>query len=131
MTRTPEQAAFRLNEILEYRPELTPLLTAITLELLRAEGKFPDWNKDAAHAMNVLTEEVGELAQEINEFHFSGGNETHRVCMGGEATQVGAMALRFLLHLPEYAPPPRKHRGWILHVNNGQERRQYSIERIL
>lgn len=105
MTETPEHAAIRLHEILEHRTELITPLAAIVLELFRAERKFPDWDTDAAHAMNVLTEEVGELARAINEFHSSRGDGSHRMSMGGEAAQVGAMALRFLLHMPEYAPP--------------------------
>lgn len=129
MTRTPEHAVYRLNEIVFARPDLAPVLLDVVLELLRAEGKFPSWTTDAAHAMNVLTEEVGELAQAINDFHSGGDTEALRARMRNEAVQVGAMALRFMLHLPAYALPATRGR-WTLHVNAGPKRGRYHIEPI-
>ena len=105
MTRTPEHAAFRLNEILEARPELASAFLDIVLELLRAEGLHPKWDTDAAHALGFLTEEVGELALAVNEFHAHGGNHSNRVGMGEEATQVGAVSLRILLNLHRFKAP--------------------------
>ncbi len=107
MTRTPEQAAFRLIELLNARPELAVVFMDIALELLRAEGLHPDWSTDAAHALGFLTEEVGELAEAVNEFHAGGGDPARRVQMSDEATQVGTMAVRFLLNLPRFQTPRR------------------------
>ncbi len=105
MTRTPEHTTFRLNEILAARPELAPVLMDIALELLRAEGIHPRWDSDAAHALGFLSEEAGELAKAVNDFHSSGGAHAHRVSMGDEATQAGAMAVRFLLNLHRFQAP--------------------------
>ena len=105
MTRTPEHAAFRLNEILQARPELASPLTDIVLELLRAEGLHPNWGTDAAHALGFLSEEVGELAYTVNEFNAGGDSETLRFSMGEEAKQVGAVALRIMLNVHRFQAP--------------------------
>lgn len=47
----------------------------------------------------------GELAKAVNDFHSSGGAHAHRVSMGDEATQAGAMAVRFLLNLHRFQAP--------------------------
>ncbi len=99
MTRTPEQATFRLIELLNARPELAVIFMDIALELLRAEGLHPDWSTDAAHALGFLTEEVGGRAEAVNEFQADSGDPARRAQMNDRAMQVGTMAVRCLLHL--------------------------------
>lgn len=83
------------------------IIARILLELAEAEKKHPSWPTDAIHAAAILAEEVGELVQSANDFHYFG--ESHRPLepsmkwrMEREAIQCGAMAIRFLLHLDEY-----------------------------
>lgn len=78
-------------------------------ELSRAVEKHPIWPIDAIHAAAILSEEAGELVQAANDFHdiYPGHlieYREKREHMKTEATQVGAMAIRFLMHLKEYQP---------------------------
>jgi hypothetical protein len=65
-------------------------------ELDAAERKFPRYPRDAIHAAAIVAEESGELVQAALQFTYEGGSY---VRLRREAIQVGAMALRFLLHL--------------------------------
>lgn len=72
------------------------LMVDIFDEYRRAISKFPDFNS-AHEGYAVLLEEVDELWDEIKNNKKPGAYERMRV----EATQVGAMALRFLVMLEE------------------------------
>lgn len=92
-----------ITDILNARPELYPAVSAVLKELLRAKMQHHGWPSDPIHAVNIITEEVGELATDANDFYWRGGPDEKRSGMRNEAVQVGAMALRFLLHLDEYS----------------------------
>jgi len=64
---------------------------AVRCELIRAQKKFPPFNS-YHEGYAVLREEVDELWDEIK-----GGQDPER--LRDEATQVAAMAMRFLLEL--------------------------------
>lgn len=105
MTRTPEESRLRLVSILDARPELTPIITALVLELLRAEDLHQGWFEDPLHALAVVNEEVGELNHAGYDFFFGSffeGSEEIRAKMKDEAVQSGAMCIRFLLGLEDY-----------------------------
>jgi len=67
----------------------------ILLALDHAEEKHPYWPEDAIHAAAVVAEESGELQQAALQFTY----DRHTpAAMLTEAAQVGAMAVRFLMH---------------------------------
>ena len=101
---TPETAACMVAAILNDNPELSQATAVILQEYLRARKLHPCWPTDAVHAVNVITEEVGELAKDANDFHWRGGSSADRAGMRDEAIQVGAMAVRFLANLNGYVP---------------------------
>ena len=74
---------------------------AVEAELGRALSKFPNWPTDPLHAVAVLGEEFGELTQAVLQSVYepekSSPEEVRK-----EATQVAAMALRFLSSLGQY-----------------------------
>lgn len=75
----------------------------VMAEVERATKKFPEWPSDPLHAAAVIAEELGELTQRINECIY----EPHKVNatrgnVQEEAIQVGAMAIRFIMSLPNY-----------------------------
>jgi hypothetical protein len=65
-------------------------------ELDRAEAKFPDWPDDVIHASAVINEEAGELTQACLQYHYDGKPRSNMI---KEASQVGAMAIRFLIEI--------------------------------
>jgi hypothetical protein len=75
--------------------------SVILSELSRAEEKHPEWPADVVHAAAILNEEAGELIQAALDFHCGKGDKLRLI---EEATQCGAMALRFLVHLNTYNP---------------------------
>ena len=70
-------------------------------ELLAAEEKFPGWPEDVIHAAAIVAEERGELLKAAIDFYFGRGTRDGFI---KEATQVGAMAIRFLMHAEDYQP---------------------------
>jgi hypothetical protein len=74
-------------------------------ELGRAEKKFPLWPIDCVEAAAIVSEEAGELVKAANEAKWQNGL---REQMSVEATHTAAMALRFLIHGPEYTTIPGK-----------------------
>lgn len=103
-TCSQEASACIVAAILNDNPELSQATCAILEELLRAKKLHPEWPTDAIHAVNVITEEVGELATDANDFYWLGGSEAKRAGMREEAIHVGAMAVRFLINLNGYVP---------------------------
>ena len=69
----------------------------ILSELKRAEEKHPGWPDDIVHAVAIMIEEAGEAMQAAIDCHYKGGDiELLRI----ELAQVGAMAIRTIMHLP-------------------------------
>jgi hypothetical protein len=93
----PDRAKVLVSTILTELPEVAPAVAVVLQEFLRARQKHPDWPTDPIHAVNIITEEVGELAMAANDFYWQG-----RGGMADEAIQSGAMSIRFLLHLNSY-----------------------------
>lgn len=80
------------------------LTTEITLEIIRALGKFPTWPTDPIHAAAIVAEESGELQKAVLEACYEPDkkgpmNYTH---VRAEAVQTAAMAIRFLLGMDSY-----------------------------
>jgi hypothetical protein len=84
-------------------------LVNIILEHDRAAAKHPSWpvctdkkpndcRQDYIYAAAIINEEAGELIRAAIQYEHEGGKyiEMHK-----EGIQVGAMALRFLVNLPE------------------------------
>lgn len=82
---------------------LTDWFAGITAELDRAVMKFPTFPIDPIHAAGIVVEEAGELAQAATKWTYEGGWHEDMV---KEAIQVGAMALRFLMHVHRMSPRP-------------------------
>ncbi|QZE58601.1 hypothetical protein pEaSNUABM28_00044 [Erwinia phage pEa_SNUABM_28] len=68
-------------------------------ELHDAEVQHPDWPEECIHAASIVTEEAGELLRDCATFE-ENGDDRLILNMLGEATQVGAMAVRFMKNLP-------------------------------
>lgn len=73
-------------------------MVEVRVELRRAEKLFPDWPTDAFHALAILTEEVGELAQTLLKSAYENGPAPSR----HGAVQVAAMAVRLLANWDSY-----------------------------
>jgi len=76
-------------------------INAIRAELANAEAKFPTFPEDPIHAAAVVVEEAGELQQAALQFTYEKGSYG---AMYKEAIHTAAMALRFLLNLPNMRP---------------------------
>ncbi|MEQ4575203.1 MAG: hypothetical protein ABN502_09725 [Gammaproteobacteria bacterium] len=76
-------------------------LESVLAELERAVRKFPTWPTDPLHALAVLGEEFGELTQAVLQATYEPHKSTPED-VAAEATQVAAMALRFLTSLSAY-----------------------------
>lgn len=63
-------------------------------ELVRAKSIHPQWPYDPVHRAAIVSEESGELVKATNDFVT--GKTTSMLDMQSEATQTGAMAIRFL-----------------------------------
>jgi hypothetical protein len=64
-------------------------LEIVAIELGKAKGKHPEYPEQPAEALSIIVEEVGELAQAINEKHII----MHQV---EEAAHVAVTAIRFI-----------------------------------
>lgn len=80
-------------------------LAAVIEEVKAATTKFPTWPDDPLHALGIVGEEFGELTKEVMQAVYDepapfprSTKETIRA----EATQLAAMALRFLQSIDSY-----------------------------
>ncbi len=80
------------------RRALEPVEAEIRAELMRACEQHPRWPRDVIHQAAIVQEEAGELIQAALDVVYDGAD---RERLREEAVQVGAMALRFLVHLEE------------------------------
>lgn len=76
---------------MEYREAMKLIID----ELERAEKKHPGWPEDVVHQAAIVAEEAGELVKCSIDRFYAGGDMKDVV---REASQVGAMGLRFLLN---------------------------------
>lgn len=88
--------AFFGQQSLERKQAVTMLLT----ELDKAERKFPTWPDDLVHRAAIVAEEAGELVRASLQNQYEGDRLQE---LKKEATQTGAVALRFLTKLPARA----------------------------
>lgn len=77
----------------------------ISKELEKASEKHPGWPDDPFHALAILGEEYGELAQAVLQLTYE-PHKSSRERVHDEAVQVGAMALRLIISLDEYEYEP-------------------------
>lgn len=73
---------------LGYLPEIKQVQFVIS-ELIKAKEKHPEFSDNPAEALSIITEEVGELAEAINDKQ---GKER----MKEEAAHVAVTAIRFI-----------------------------------
>lgn len=88
MTHIDHLTAEDLDSNHDDNPELTSLLGSVRMEIERATAKFGPFNS-SHEGYAILKEEVDELWDEVK------GNNLENA--RAEATQVAAMAVRFLL----------------------------------
>lgn len=87
----------RVAELEGENADISPVLA----EVGRAVRKFPTWPTDPLHALAVVGEEFGELTKAVLQCTY----EPHRATaddVRAEATQLAAMAVRFLRSLDRY-----------------------------
>lgn len=88
---------------------LNTSLMDVMRELYRAKRKHPHWPDNLAECNNFITEEVGELAQAINDYNaYINTEDVHearqKLMLGEiktECMQVASTALRFMERLEE------------------------------
>ncbi len=68
----------------------------ILSELKHAEAKHPGWPDDIVHAVAIMIEEAGEAMQAAINCHYEQGDVE---LLKTELAQVGAMAIRAIIHL--------------------------------
>ena len=95
-------------------------------ELLSAEEKFPGWPEDVIHAAAIVAEERGELLKAAIDFCFGRGTRDGLI---KEATQVGAMAIRFLMHVEDYQPLEEAAEPTAMETRSKYLRKKYQIYR--
>lgn len=86
---------------MEANERLANIIDELKNELGKAERKFSGFPIDPIHAAAVVAEEAGELVQSCLQLSYEGSG-FYKVRK--EAIQVGAMALRFLMHMDFYKP---------------------------
>lgn len=94
-------------------------------ELLSAEEKFPGWPEDVIHAAAIVAEERGELLKAAIDFCFGRGTRDGLI---KEATQVGAMAIRFLMHVEDYQPLEEAAEPTAMETRSKYLRKKYNME---
>lgn len=92
----------QLKDLIAGNTELLQPLLGIVVEYSRAVAKHPIWPTDPVHATVILLEEAGELTQATLQVVYEGAGAQGVVNMYNEATQTGAMALRFLANMEDY-----------------------------
>jgi hypothetical protein len=70
----------------------------IAVELEKAARKFPTWPVRGTDAAAIVAEECGELQQAVLQATYEGGSVE---AVRKEAIQTAAMAMQFLLNLPD------------------------------
>ena len=73
---------------LGYLPEIKQVHFVIS-ELIKAKAKHPEFPDNPAEAISIITEELGELAEAIND-------KQSKERMSEEAAHVAVAAIRFL-----------------------------------
>jgi AbrB family looped-hinge helix DNA binding protein len=80
--------------------QLSPAIGAVISERYRQDAKWGEQNHELQFWMGILMEEVGELAQAVNETVFNNGPEEQAkggyANMRAEAVQVAAVAVAFV-----------------------------------
>lgn len=89
----------QLGAMKEIPDDLVEILTDVLLEVERAEGKHPEWPRDAIHAAAIVAEESGELVRASLWFMYEGAEIRPAKT---EAIQVACTAIRFLKNLQHY-----------------------------
>jgi len=89
-------------------------------ELRRAEDLHAGFPADPLHALAIAAEELGELTQAVLQWTYEGGRIKR---VETEAIQLAAMALQFVLNLPNYTPRPDG-----LQVGRGSSVREWAEE---
>jgi len=81
-------------------------LTRIALEIKKAARKFPTWPVRGTDAAAIVAEECGELQRAVLQATYEGGTVED---VEKEAIQTAAMAIQFLLNLPDtrFEPVPQ------------------------
>lgn len=73
----------------------------VIVELDSALAKFPTWPTDPLHALGVVAEEFGELSKEVVQLTYE-PQKSSLDDVRTEATQLAAMAIRFIASLGHY-----------------------------
>ena len=89
----------RIHEDVEYGTKLA--IRSILAERRKACIKFPKWQTDPIHALAVIQEEIGELTQAVLDTVY-GGPHGGVDKINAEASQAGAMLVRFLENMSAY-----------------------------
>ena len=76
-------------------------LKLISVEIGKAQSKFPTWPTDPLHAIGVVNEEVGELNKELLQLTYE-PHKGNQAAVFEEAVQAAAMAVRFLMSIEAY-----------------------------
>lgn len=84
----------------------TAIIEAVIEELEKAKAKFPLWPTDPIHAATIVGEEAGELLKACLQSCYEPGKNVTTSDIVGEATQVAAMAIRFIERLAYYEHKP-------------------------
>lgn len=84
----------------------TAIIDAVVEELEKAKQKFPQWPTDPIHAATVVGEEAGELLKACLQICYEPNKKVTHSDLIEEATQVAAMAIRFIENLHQYDIKP-------------------------
>jgi len=79
------------------------ILSAVMIELARAEKKFPGWPDDYVHGAAIVAEEAGELVQASLDYYYGRGQRAK--CLT-EAIQTAAMGIRYAINLAKEERKP-------------------------
>jgi NTP pyrophosphatase (non-canonical NTP hydrolase) len=99
INQTTKPQTIDVCDWLNANPGIKAVVGAICEEYVRATEVWPDFPTDVVHAAAIVVEEAGELLQAANNIRWKDDDIANRENLLEEATQVGAMAVRFLANI--------------------------------
>jgi selenophosphate synthetase-related protein len=101
INQTTKPQTIDVCDWLNANPGIKAVVGLICEEYIRAVDAWPNFPVEVVHAAAIVAEEAGELLQAANNVRWVDDSVDNRENLLEEATQTGAMAVRFLVNIGE------------------------------